>query len=236
MLVHVFTWLNNTLAGSPLIALSGVFIWGILSILLSPCHLAGIPLIIGFIDEQGRISTKRAFVLSLLFSTGMLITIALIGLITGLLGRIAGDIGPWGNCLVAGVFMIVGLHLLGITPLPFMNQTGQPNFKKKGLAAAFLLGLIFGIGLGPCTFAFMAPVFGAAFSLGASNLPLAAALVLFYALGHVLVIILAGTFTEVVQQYLNWNETSKGALMVKKACGALVLLGGIYMLAKLWKQ
>ncbi|MEW6515337.1 MAG: cytochrome c biogenesis protein CcdA [candidate division FCPU426 bacterium] len=232
MLVQLFSWLNNTLNGAPLIALSGALIWGILSILLSPCHLASIPLIIGFIDEQGRISTKRAFLLSLLFSTGNLLTIALIGVITSLLGRIAGDVGPWGNYLVSGVFIVVGLHLLGIIPLPFVNQTGQPNFGKKGLAAAFLLGLIFGMALGPCTFAFMTPVLGAAFSLGASNLPMATGLVLTYAAGHVVVIILAGTFTEVVQHYLDWNEKSKGAFILKKACGALVLAGGIYIALK----
>ncbi len=232
MLVQLFTWLNNTLTASPVMAWSGAFIWGILSMLLSPCHLASIPLIIGFIDNQGRISTKRALLLSLLFSAGLLFTISLIGLITGLLGRIAGDVGPWGNYLVSGIFIIIGLHLLGILPLPFVNQTGQPQYQKKGLTAAFLLGLIFGIALGPCTFAFMAPVLGAAFSMGASNWVLAAALVLFYAIGHVLVIILAGTFTEVVQQYLNWNEKSRGAVVLKKVCGFLVLLGGIYILLK----
>lgn len=232
MLVQLFTWLDGILRASPLLALAGAFLWGILSILLSPCHLASIPLIIGFIDEQGRMSTRRAFLLSLLFSSGNLITIALVGVVTGLLGRIAGDVGLWGKYLVAGVLFLVGLHLLGIIPLPFMNQSGQPNFKKKGLAAAFLLGLIFGIALGPCTFAFMAPVLGAAFSLGTADLPLAAALVVAYAVGHVLVIILAGTFTEVVQQYLDWNERSRGAVILKKVCGGLVMVGGMYMLIK----
>ncbi len=230
MLVQIFTWLDGVLHASPLLALTGAFLWGILSILLSPCHLASIPLIIGFIDGQGRISTKRAFLLSLLFSSGILITIALVGVVTGVMGRIAGDVGPWGKVLVAGVFFLVGLHLLGLVPLPFLDRAGQPNYQKKGLAAAFFLGLIFGVALGPCTFAFMAPVLGAAFSLGASNLPMAAALVLAYALGHVLVIILAGTFTEVVQHYLNWNERSRGAVILKKICGVLVLLGGLYLI------
>ena len=35
-----------------------------LSILLSLCHLASIPLIVGFIDQQGRISTNRTFLLN----------------------------------------------------------------------------------------------------------------------------------------------------------------------------
>jgi len=71
---------------------------------------------------------------------------------------------------------------------------------------------------------------GMAFSLAATNLVFAVSLVLAYAAGHVSVIILAGTFTEVVQSYLNWNEKSKGVAIVKKVCGILVLLGGVYLL------
>jgi cytochrome c-type biogenesis protein len=230
MILKLFSWLSGTLNASPGLALGGSFLWGIFSVLLSPCHLASIPLIIGFIDEQGRMSTRRAFTLSALFASGILITIALIGVVTGMLGRLMGDIGPWGNYLVAVIFFVVGLHLLDIIPLPFVGNSGQPSYRRKGLFAAFLLGLLFGIALGPCTFAYMAPMLGVAFSVGSSNLPFAVALILAYALGHISVIVLAGTFTEVVQRYLNWTERSKGAVMVKKVCGVLVLLGGVYLL------
>ncbi|HOM68664.1 MAG TPA: hypothetical protein PLQ58_00540, partial [Smithellaceae bacterium] len=67
MLVDLFTWLTGALTGSPEIAIGAAFVWGILSVVLSPCHIACIPLIVGFIDGQGNISTGRAFVLSLLF-------------------------------------------------------------------------------------------------------------------------------------------------------------------------
>ncbi len=230
MLVSLFTWLSNALYANPLIAITASFIWGVLSIILSPCHLASIPLIIGFIDEQGRISTKRALLLSILFSSGILITIALIGVITGMLGRIMGDVGPWGNYFVAIIFFIIGLHLLGIIPLPLLGKSGQPAYRKKGLLAAFILGLVFGIALGPCTFAYMAPMLGVAFTVAGSNLLLAVTLVLAYALGHISVIVVAGTFAEVVQTYLNWTEQSKGAIILKKACGVLVLLGGVYLI------
>jgi cytochrome c-type biogenesis protein len=76
----------------------------------------------------------------------------------------------------------------------------------------------------------MAPMLGVAFSVAATNIVFAVSLVLAYAAGHVSVIILAGTFTEVVQSYLNWSERSKGTLIVKRACGVLVIVGGIYLL------
>jgi cytochrome c-type biogenesis protein len=230
MVGELFAWLSGTLNASPSLALLGSFLWGILSILLSPCHLSSIPLIVGFINGQGRMPAKRAFFLSSLFSGGILVTIALIGVITGLMGRMMGDVGPYANYFVAAVFFLVGLHLLDVIPLPFAGTSGQPAFNKKGLFAAFILGLVFGVALGPCTFAYMAPMLGVAFSVAAADLVFAVSLVLAYAVGHVSVIILAGTFTEIVQSYLNWNERSRGVLIVKKVCGALVLLGGIYLL------
>ncbi|MGM0442546.1 MAG: cytochrome c biogenesis CcdA family protein, partial [Elusimicrobiota bacterium] len=122
MIGGLFDFLSRSLHSTPAIAVAGSFAWGVLSILLSPCHLASIPLIVGFIDDQGKITTKRAFWISLLFSTGILITIGLVGVITGLLGRMLGDVGRFGNYFVAGIFFIIGFYLLGIVPLPFLNE------------------------------------------------------------------------------------------------------------------
>lgn len=225
----LFSTLARAVQSSPLIALAAAFGWGILSIILSPCHLGSIPLIVGFIDEQGRISTKRALYISSLFAIGILVTIALIGVATSSAGRMAGDLGRSGNYLVAVIFFLVGLHLLEVIPLPWSGP-GTVGMKRKGLLAAFILGLVFGIALGPCTFAYMAPMLGIAFKLGADNLPYGVLLIGLYGIGHCSVIILAGTFTGIVQQYLNWNERSSGAVILKKICGVLVLLGGIYLI------
>src|SRR3989338_2462013 len=111
---EVFNALTMAMTDEFGIALAAAFGWGILSILLSPCHLASIPLIVGFINDQGVNSTKRAFLLSFLFALGILVTIAIIGGITASMGRMLGDIGAWGNYFVAAVFVFVGLHLSGV--------------------------------------------------------------------------------------------------------------------------
>ena len=225
----LFTALSRAVEGSAGLALSAAFVWGVLSILLSPCHLASIPLIVGFIDQQGRISTRRAFTIALLFAVGILITIGVIGAITAAAGRMLGDVGRWGNYAVAVVFFVMGLHLLDALRLP-LPGAAQPGWKRKGLLAAFILGLVFGVALGPCTFAYMAPMLAVTFRLAATHLTYGLLLLLLYGLGHGTVIVLAGTFTEVVQHYLNWNERSQGAVMLKKVCGVLVLLGGLYLI------
>jgi len=226
---ELFNTLTKAVEGTPMIAMGAAFVWGILSILLSPCHLASIPLIVGFIDQQGRMSARRAFIISTLFAVGILITIAAIGAITAAAGRMMGDVGKYGNYFVALIFFVVGLHLLDVIPMP-LSGPGQVGMKRKGMLAAFILGLVFGIALGPCTFAYMAPMLGVTFKVASTQLSYGVLLLLIYGIGHCSVIVFAGTCTEIVQRYMNWNEKSKGAIILKKVCGVLVLLGGIYLI------
>ena len=226
---ELFTTLTRAIEGTPAVAVAAAFIWGILSILLSPCHLASIPLIVGFIDKQGQMTTRRALLISTLFAGGILITIAAIGAVTAAAGRMMGDVGAWGNWFVAIIFFLVGLHLLDVIPMPF-GGIGQVGMQRKGPVAALTLGLVFGIALGPCTFAYMAPMLGVTFKLGASRLLYGIVLLLAYGIGHCSVIVAAGTSTSLVQRYLNWSEQSKGAIVVRKVCGVLVLVGGLYLI------
>ena len=226
---EIFTQLSHAVEGAPLIALGASAVWGVLSILLSPCHLASIPLIVGFISGQGRVTTARAFWIATLFSLGILITIAAIGVITAAAGRMLGDVGAWGNYFVAAIFFFVGLHLVGVIPLSFSGP-GQVNMKRRGLLAAFILGLVFGIALGPCTFAYMAPMLAVTFKLAKTNPLYGASLLLAYGIGHCAVIVLAGTFTGVVERYLKWNDQSRGVAALKIVCGVLVILGGVWLI------
>lgn len=229
MIESIFIGLYEAMTGSIWLAILASFSWGVLSILLSPCHLSSIPLIVGFISSQGKISINRTFKISVIFSIGILITIALIGIITASLGRLMGDVGSTGNYLVAGIFFLVGLYLLDIIKLDW-NSAGLRKIKVKGLLAALLLGLLFGIALGPCTFAYMAPVLGVVFQTAQSNYLLAVVFLLAFGMGHCSVIVGAGTLTGKVQKYLNWSEKSKTILWIKRVCGALVIFGGVYLI------
>ncbi|MDP2038794.1 MAG: cytochrome c biogenesis protein CcdA [Ignavibacteria bacterium] len=229
MIDEIFNFLYEAMNGAVWIAVLASFGWGILSILLSPCHLSSIPLVVGFISSQGKMTLARTFNISLVFSVGILITIALIGIITASLGRMMGDIGSAGNYLVAGIFFIVGLYLLGV--IKFDWNRGLKPTKAKGLWAALILGLLFGLALGPCTFAYMAPVLGIVFQTAQTNYFLAMIFLLAFGLGHCSIIVGAGTLTGKVQKYLNWSEESKTILWIKRICGVLVILGGIYLIA-----
>ncbi len=225
----LFITLSQAVEGSAAIALGAALVWGVLSVILSPCHLSSIPLIVGFIGGQGRVSTGRAFSTALAFAIGILVTIGAVGAITSTAGRMMGDIGAWGNYLVAAVLFAVGLFFFGVLPASW-SGSGTVGIRSKGLAAAFILGLVFGIALGPCTFAYMAPVLAITFKLAKTDAIQAAAMLLAFGVGHCSVVVVAGTSTELVQRYLDWNEHSKSVAWLKYSCGVLVILGGIYII------
>lgn len=209
------------------IALVAAAGWGVISIILSPCHLSSIPLVIGYISSQGQAGMKRSLSLSLVFGIGILTTIGLIGAITASAGRIMGDVGIWGNIIVASVFFVVGLYLMDVITPSWSGIVPRTSF-ARGWKGALLLGLIFGIGLGPCTFAYMAPVLGVVFSVATTNMLKAISLIAAFGFGHCAVIVVAGGASGAVQRYLNWTEQSRGATYLKRSAGVLVILGGAY--------
>jgi len=219
----IFTWLSDAMNGAPWLALLAAAGWGVASLVLSPCHLASIPLVVGFIAERKDTTPRQAFGYALLFALGILISIAAVGGITAAAGRMLGDVGPWASYAVAAVLIVVGLHLLGLISLPWERGLSLPRYQGK--LAALLLGLIFGVALGPCTFAYLAPVLGVIFGVARTQPGFAALLLLAYGIGHCALIVAAGVSAGRVQRVLDWNGNSRSAVWLRRGCGALVLVG-----------
>ncbi len=224
----LFTILTDALSGSFGIALVASCVWGVLSIVLSPCHLSSIPLIIGFLTANGGETSRRGVLISTIFAVGIFVSIALIGVITGAMGRLLGDVGLTGTYAVAVMLVVVGLYLMDVLPLPGLRGILQPVNTRSVTLSAFIMGIVFGVGLGPCTFAFMAPVLAVVFQLAETNPLPASLLLLAFAIGHCVVIILAGASISKVQAYLNWTEKTAVIKWTKRIAGFFVVLGGIY--------
>ena len=229
-MLELFTRLTMMLEASVFIALIASFLWGVLSILLSPCHLAGVPLIMGHIAVQSDGTKKKAGIMALLFALGILITLLIIGIITSLLGRIAGNTGPWVTYTVGGFLIFFGLYLTDLLLFDLFNFAVQPSINKRGLFPSFLFGLIFGLALGPCTFAFMAPMMALGFQYARTDPVFAFSLFVLFALGHCAVIVAAGLLTEAVRSVLRWNEKTGGIEKVKHIFGWLITAAGVYLI------
>lgn len=221
-------YLYEMLNANIYLAATASFIWGVMSIIISPCHLSTIPLVVGFLQSQNVDSYKKAFVLSSIFSLGILLSLIVVGSITYILGRLMGDVGIFGEIFIILIFIVFGLYFLDILKFDWSLFKVKPG-KKNGALSALILGFVFGIGLGPCTFAFMAPILGIVFTMSGNSIWIPILYFAAFALGHCLVIVLAGTMSEIVNKYLKWNESTGTISIVKKICGVLMLLAAIYM-------
>ena len=229
-MVELLTAFGRAFEASAALALPAAFLWGLLSVILSPCHLSGIPLVVAYMSGGDELPTgRRAVVLSGSFALGILGSIAVIGAVTVAAGRMAGDVGPWVTYALAAVFFAVGLNLLGLLPLPSWSAL-PAGATKKGTGGALVLGLVFGAALGPCTFAFMAPLLGLAFRAGAGQAAYGVLLVLLYGLGHSVAIVIAGASAQNVQRWLSWKAGARAAVLVKGGAGLAVIAGGLYFL------
>lgn len=221
--------LTRSVESATWVAVLAALVWGVASVVLSPCHLASIPLIVGYVARQQGEEGSSPYLLSGVFATGILASLAAIGAVTAMLGRVAGDLGGWANHAAAAAFFVFGLHLLGVLSLPgrSFDATGVA---RPGPIGAFVLGLVFGVGLGPCTFAFMAPVLATTFRAAESAPLLAVGLPLAFGVGHCGAIGFAGGSIGAVQRYLSNRKAARAAVRFRQACGLLVLAGGLYLL------
>jgi cytochrome c-type biogenesis protein len=225
----LFTALSHAVEGRPAIALAAAFAWGVASLLLSPCHLASIPLVVGFVNGQREATPARGAAIAGLFSLGLLTTIGVVGAVTAAAGRLMGDVGPWPNYVVAAALFVVGLSLVEVLPLSW-SVPDPGRFRGGGLLAALALGLTFGVALGPCTSAYMAPMLGVTFSVAGTRALYGMLLIAAYGVGHCSIIVAAGTATGWVGRYLRWTSASRGAAYLRYASGLLVLAGGVYLI------
>jgi cytochrome c-type biogenesis protein len=139
-----------------------------------------------------------------------------------------GDVGRAGTWVLAGVFVLVGLNLLGVIPAPRFGRDPAAA-PRRGAVGAVLLGLTFGAALGPCTFAFMAPLLAIALGAGGAGAPgYGVALVAAFGSGHAVAIAGAGASVQSVNRWLGSRGGSRATAVTKAVAGACVLLGGVY--------
>lgn len=212
------------------LAFPACFLAGIVSS-ASPCVLAMIPLVIGFVGGYAEGSQRKAVQYSLAFTLGLTITFTILGVVAGALGRLFGDVGGFWKYVLPPVAIILGLNLLGIFKFNVgISQRYLP--KKRALLGAFLIGLFFGVVATPCA----TPVLAVILTLSATqeNIAYSGALLLAYALGHWVLVLGAGVSTGFAQRVLESRGIGNFSDYTKKAGGVFLIGAGIYLLTYLF--
>ena len=228
MLETIFLTVNEWMSAGSTVAALGCFVWGMISVLFSPCHLASIPLIVAYVGgQQKAVNPREASVYSAAFTVGLFITIALIGIICALLGRMLGDIGNYWQVLVGAVLIWVALGMLGVEKC---SLSGSLLYKLnfRGVFGAFGLGLGYGILSGSCTFGFIAPIL--ALITVQQKVATGILFILLFAVGHCIPIVVAGSSTAAVRRLIE-NRTWQGTgAWFRKGAGVMICLLGFYFI------
>ncbi|MCJ7589694.1 MAG: cytochrome c biogenesis protein CcdA [Candidatus Aminicenantes bacterium] len=224
---RLFGDINQLLQHSPWLAPLAVFVGGLMTA-SNPCVLAMVPLLMGVVSGNRETSNlKRSLVFSLFFVLGLAVTFTALGLVSALLGRMFGDVGSFWKYAVAAVCLVMGVHLLGVfrfnIPVP-----ASLRVKTAGNAGAFLLGLLFGVISTPCAVPILAVLL--AFVAQKGNIVYGAFLLFVYALGHSLLILVAGTSIGAAKKLLESKGMRKANAVFQKAAGVLVIAIGLYFL------
>jgi len=226
LLTTVNAWMGDTLA----LALLGSFLWGMVSVLLSPCHMASIPLIVGYVAGQDEaLKARSAARYAIVFTIGLFITIALLGVVCTFLGRMMGEVSPYWTLLIGGILIWVALDMLGVQACS-MSGGALSKLQVRGLSGAFILGLAYGILSGSCTFGFMAPIL--AVITIQEKIATGILLILAFGIGHCAPIAVAGSSTALIRRILTNQSFQSGSLWFKKGAGIVVGGLGCYFIVR----
>ena len=210
----------------------GAFLWGVASVVLSPCGVAMIPLVVGYIANSDNPKFWDALKISCAFCSGLIINLILIAFVISGVGYLLGGYEKFLTLVTAGVFILTGLHLLGIIRLKtfFKNSEATGN-ESQNLRGAILLGIMSGLATGSCNIAYVSPVLSIAFSMaGENNFLSAIFLVLAYSLGYSFVIILSGIFANASSKFLQASQNNIAFKIFNIICGIFLIVCGGYLI------
>ncbi len=234
-------WLSPWLSNGSLLALPLVILGGLITA-FNPCCLPMYPAVFGFFgascccskEDAGKprqIKMQRTIVMStaIPFILGMASATALMGLLTAGLGWVFGQFTSGFHLLLAMVPLFMGLHLLGILPLPVSRfhlhqpQIGSSRKKWRGVITTYVAGLIFSLAIVPCA----TPILLSILTLVAmQGDPVYGTVLMFiYGLGAGLPLLLIGHGLSHLQHVFS---TPKQQLRIRQLSGMLLLGVAIY--------
>jgi cytochrome c-type biogenesis protein len=221
----------NYLYSGSYAALLGAFIWGVFSVILSPCGVAILPLVVGYIENSEESDVWTAFKISLAFCSGIVVNLLLIGALVVSVGAIFGGYEIWLTVFVGIIFIVIGLHLMGVFHIPWIIGGTVGQTKYGGLKGALILGTLSGLAIGPCSFAYATPILSLAAKLaGGNDVFSASAIIISYAIGYSILLVIAGTGAKWLSRFLNWQHGGKALRVLNFICGLALIAGGIYFL------
>ncbi|MGI6324709.1 MAG: cytochrome c biogenesis CcdA family protein [Bacilli bacterium] len=210
---------------------ANIFLASLLALLLgfissfSPCILSSVPLIIGYVGGYAGDNERKALFYSIAFASGIVVTFTILGIVTAMVGKALSLTGSWWYLFLGLLMILVGLQTLEVINI-MPNRTSALSY-HKGLLGAFLLGLFGGAFCAPCS----APALVVILALVADkgDIWYGILLLVFYAIGHASILIVAGSSIAMAEKLSKSKKTVKIGAIVKKVLGVIILLVALYL-------
>jgi len=217
--------LGQVMQTRPILGYGAAYVGGVIAT-ASPCILASIPLVIGFVGGYAEGRKQHACFYSITFVLGLALVMSILGAMAAMMGTMFGDVGVYWYFVVAVILMVMGLQLSGVIHLNLGGASQKFLPQRTGLIGALILGALFGLVLSPCA----SPVLAVILTLAAvkGEVAYGSTLLFAYALGQGTLIILAGTFTGVIESFLQSKGAKFGTIM-QRVAGFLIFLVGAYI-------
>ncbi len=233
MLTDLLASAERLISTQPLVAVPVVFLGGLVTA-LNPCVLASIPLAVGFVGGYTRGRSKGyAFLLALFLFLGIAAAFTVLGLIAGLAGTLFGTTSKFWPILIIVVCVLMAGQIL-LFPgfeLPMPRHVAP---RVGGAVGAFLLGALTGVIATPCAMPILAVLLTYVASRG--NIIYGGLLLLFYALGHSVLVLVAGTSIGIAEAMVSSKGLHKASAILRKASGVLLLLVAAYFAYELVRR
>ncbi|MBQ3818972.1 sulfite exporter TauE/SafE family protein [bacterium] len=199
---------------------------------VSPCSLAMLPIIIGYVGGYSKDKPLKTFIQMLFFVLGTSIVFTTIGIFCALTGKVFMSFaGGYFGIIIAGIILVMGLKLVGILDFEipvFINKMPQNNGTNTYLYP-IILGAVFALAGTPCSTPILAGIM--AFASLSANIIQAIMMLFLFSLGQGLILIFAGFLTSHLK---NWNGFYKFSDMLLKLSGILLIAAAIYLYYKIF--
>ena len=219
----------SVMASSGPLQWAGAFLWGAASVILSPCGIAAVPLVVGYIENTDSPSRWEAFKISCAFCSGIVLNLMLVGFVTSSFGMLLGGHERFLTLFVAAVFILMGIHLTGLVRFKFFSFGKGGSTERRGLWGALILGVVSGLAIGPCSIAYITPVLSLAAAQASRGLAFSFALIVAYALGYSAVLVASGTFAQLASGWLQSGRGQRALRVLNVACGVMLAGSGVYL-------
>ncbi len=221
-LIDLGTIIENNYWVAPLISLLA----GVLTS-FTPCSLASVPLVIGYVSNKENNNTKKAFKLSCVFALGTAITYTILGVVASLAGQMLIFVGNWWYLVIGFLLIVMALQFLEIIDILPKNNLLFKN-KKKGYLGALITGMLAGLFSSPCS----TPVLIVLLAIvsGQGSLVFGITLLLLYSIGHSVLIIISGTSINFVQRISASEKYNKFNKIIKIVFGILMIILALYLI------